>query len=221
MSKYNHYAQDLQAAFLEARQGYTEALENYEAAKKAKEDAQQWTPEKYEGQNAARRARAEADYKVAEAEFEVARVKIWDVMNQKRRELRSALEKELKANRLANPDDVDERAVKLLESGIMTADDYCEFMGKYDDNPTMLRLIAQYARDAADGTDDHAAGLALRHVVYLCESGQGSVMRNWESLSKVVDYCSGQANGRQEQPSYVLAMANHWEELAGEAVENF
>lgn len=62
---------------------------------------------------------------------------------------------------------------------------------------------------------------ALYNLVAVCEQGQGRTMRAWDDLSKIVDYCSGQAHGRPGSPSYVIAMGKWWEELTTEAVESF
>lgn len=143
-------------------------------------------------------------------------------MNRQRAELRAGLQKELRADGAASPDAIDGNALELLKSGIMTPDDYYALLDKYDNNPTMLRMIGKYAQDAADDmTDDRAARGALLQVSQACKDGQSSVMRTWDGLSQIVDYCSGQAHGRKGSPGYVISMGKWWEQLAGESVENF
>ena len=213
MSKYNHYAKDLEAAFLAARQEYSDAWAALEAAEKKKTCAD----------GAAAKARAEADFIDATENFKRIQEQSIDILNRKRSELRAALEKELREASAANPDSVDEKAVKLLESGIMTVDDFYKFGEKFDGNPTMLRLVAKYAKEAADDLDSTQSKErgALNYLCLECSQSLGKTMREWDNLSKVVDYCSGQAHGKRERPSYVLSMASHWEELAGDAVASF
>ena len=221
-TKYNHYARDLQAAFLAARKEYADAYEKLQKAEADRAEASLWREEKYIGENAARKARAEADYLAAKAEFDAANNRVWGELNRQRAELRAGLQKELRADGAASPDAIDGNALELLKSGIMTPDDYYALLDKYDNNPTMLRMIGKYAQDAADDmTDDRAARGALLQVSQACKDGQSSVMRTWDGLSQIVDYCSGQAHGRKGSPGYVISMGKWWEQLAGESVENF
>ena len=53
-----------------------------------------------------------------------------------------------------NPEAVDMAALELMKSGIMRATDYDSMLGKFPNNPTMARLIAKYAGDAADAEKD-------------------------------------------------------------------
>lgn len=211
-TKYNHYARELQAAFVKFREEFSEAVAAFEAAKKAKETA---------GTSEVARARANAEFLAAQEKFKVARNRVRDELNSRRMELREKLQKELEANYITSPDAVDERAIELMRSGIMKANDYFSLMDKYDDNSTMLRLIAKYAKDAVEDTDDRAEKTALREIADICRNGQGSVLRNWDTLSKIVDYCSGQAHEREERPTYVVSMGKRWEELSGEIVRGF
>lgn len=69
--------------------------------------------------------------------------RIWPEFNRRRAELRAALEHEVHSGTLASPDAVDPNGLELLKSGILSADDYYSLVDKYDDNPTMLRLVAK------------------------------------------------------------------------------
>ena len=213
MSKFNKYAKDLDAAFKSARAEYTAAVEKLQAAEQARHIA---------GADAMTRNLKELEYTAAEKDFWAASDRIWGQFNKTRQQLKNGLEAEIKANNSANPDAIDSNALELLKSGIMTTDDYYTLMDKYDDNSTMLRLIGKYAQDAAGNmTDDRTARAALSQIANECKNGQSSVMRTWDGLSQVATYCSGQAHGPRASYSHVVSMGQHWEELAGEAVENF
>ena len=214
MSKFNHYATDLQAAFLKFREEYADAVAAFETAKKKKETA---------SRDAVSQARANAEFMAAQEEFKSAQSLLLDELNNKRAELRAALEKEVRDKNLASPDAVDNSGLELLKSGILSVDDFYSLAEKYDDNPTMLRFVAKFAKETADDMDStQAKGRgALHYLVEVCEQGQGRTMRAWDDLSKIVDYCSGNAHDRPGSPSYVIAMGKWWEELAGEAVESF
>ena len=48
-------------------------------------------------------------------------------------------------------------------------------------------------------------------------------MRAWNELEGVASYCSGRGGSNRTaiDPTHIISMGRHWEELAGQAVENF
>ena len=113
--------------------------------------------------------------------------------------------------------------MKLLESGELSVDDYYSLVARYDDNPTMIRFVAKYAKEAADDMDSTQAKErgSLYHLAQVCSQGQGRTMRAWDDLSRIADYCSGQARERRDTPTHTIIMGQRWEQLSGEAVNNF
>lgn len=214
MSEYNHFARDLDSAFKAARQEYVEAWNKLQAA----EDARRTTS----GSDMERQM-AKLKYQEAEASFKEAEARIWTEFNRKRAELRSQLERKTRGNNAANPDAVDANGLELLKSGILSADDFYSLVKKYDDNPTMLRLVARYAKEAADDMDSTQAKDrgALYQLYQVYSQGQGRTMRAWDDLSHIADYCSGQAKAKRDTPTHTISMGKWWEQLSGEAVENF
>lgn len=212
MSKYNHFAKDLDAAFRAARQEYAEAWDKFQAAQNARGQG-----------DAMQRQRAELKYQQAELDFKEAEARIWPEFNRRRAELRSKLERELRGDNAANPDAIDPNGMELLKSGILSADDFYSLVEKYDDNPTMLRFVARYAKEAADNMDRTQAKDrgALYQLAQVCSQGQGRTMRAWDDLSHIVDYCSGQTRNRRDTPTHTISMGKWWEQLSGEIVENF
>lgn len=211
MTKYNDYAKRLDTAFKAARQEYLEAWDEFQKAEKARTVGRIGTIE---------RQRAEVDYLEARQTFNEAEGRIWAEFNQLRAGLRAELENEVRSGSLANPDAVDANGLELLKSGILSADDYYSLADKYDDNPTMLRLVAKYAKDAADDMQGKDRG-AMFQLASVCGSGQGRTLRGWDELSSIADYCSGQSRERRDKPAHTISMSKWWEQLAGEAVENF
>ena len=212
MSKYNRYAKDLDAAFRAARQEYAEAWSKFQAAKDARGQG-----------DAMQRQRAELKYQQAELDFKEEETRIWPEFNRRRAELRSQLERELRGDNAANPDEIDPNGMELLKSGILSTDDFYSLVEKYDDNPTMLRFVARYAKEAAgnmDGTQANDRG-ALYHLAHVCRDGRTRTLRVWDELSRVADYCSGQARERRDTPTHTVSMGKRWEHLSGEIVENF
>lgn len=216
MSKYNHYAVELDKAFKAARDEYKTMLNALEDARKQQDSAR--SKRGPEGEIA--RAKAKAAY--LEAVGAIKTGNPWNAFFKRQDELEKALAEEIGLNRRADPDAVDPNALALLNAGFMSADDYFGFADKYSENPTMLRLIANYARDAADGMDvkDRAALLTLAHQ---CKSGEGKVMQAWHALTDTARYCSGQRHGAGEalRASYNAQMGDWWERTAADEVANF
>ena len=213
MSKYAGFAKRLDEAFRAARDEYKSAHDKLKEAEKNRSNG---------NPGSAQRQRAELDYQDAKTEFRDAERRIWGEFTRTRADLRRELAERVAADSSANPDTVDANGLELLKSGILTANDFYALAEKYDDNPTMLRLLAKYARDAAsDPSNDQATRGALYMLSERCADGCGAVMGNWDALFQIADYCSGQAHERTGSPSYTLSMSEWWEQLSGEAVENF
>lgn len=222
MSKYQSYARQLDNAFKAARDEYTAEYEKLQAAKQEDATAKEWRAEKYIGENDMRRAAAKARLAALERDFNDASSRIWTSFNQKRAELRAELERDIRAGSVADPDAIDPNGLALLQSGILTSNDFYNLSDKYDDNPTMLRLIAKYAREAAESQNNDAQSRsAIYHVAEMCESGQSAALRAWDNLSTAADYCSGQASGHNEHPSFVVSMGKKWESISQQAIEDF
>ena len=223
MSRYNTYARQLDAAFKTARDEYAEAYSSLEQARQADTDAKAWRPNDTAEDKQLRTATAALDLSKAEAEFKIADGRIWSEFDMKRKELRKELEKDVQKNSLANPDAIDANALELLKSGALTVEDYSAFSEKYSGNSTMLKLVAKYALEASEKTDDVKAAAALRILSDNCKTGMGTVLRAWNELEGVVSYCSGRGGSSRSvtTPEHIISMGKWWEELAGQAIENF
>ena len=214
MSEFNHFAKELDAAFKAARGEYAAAYNAVEQARKAMQDA---------GQDALKRQIATLQLQEAENKMRTETARIWAAFDAKAAELRSALEKEVRASNLADPSAVDSNAVELMKTGVLTVDDYFGFADRYDGNPTMLKLIGYYAKEAADSTDDRKDRVALTVLAQDCAKGTGKTLKAWDDLMTTVNYCSGRGgNGsRRQTPGVVAHMGEWWDQLSGEIIENF
>ena len=224
MSKYNEYAQRLDVAFKTAREEYMEAWNQLQAAQKAERDAQAWRAETYRGENDLRRQRAKAELLEAEHTFKATESRVWAEFDRQKEAIRRELESDVRASSTVDPDAIDANALELLKSGILTADDVFSLVNKYDANVTMLRLISKHAKELADDKNTDAKTRGQLYV--LCSqigNGKNSTMRNFSDLVEISNYCSGRGGGGTQRttPAHTAAMAGKWEELSGNAVENF
>lgn len=220
MSQYNHYAKDLDAFFKEARDEHARLVGELNKAKAELESAKAWRPSESKQEKETAIMRATVAYK--DAENALRNSTAWESFNSKRSELRAALAAELQANSIVDPDAIDAAALKLLESGVMTAADYSAFAVKFDNNGTMLRLIARYAGAAAKSTEDRSEAANLNAIALACRSGQGKCLREWDNLSEIADRCSGQSlTGARGGADHIANMAAHWEDVASATIAAF
>ncbi len=214
MSEFNHFAKELDAAFRAARSEYAAV---YEELTKAKENASA------AGLDAVKKQIATLQLQEAEKKMRQETGRIWSAFDAKAAELRSALEKEVQTSNLADPSAIDSNAVELMKTGVLTVDDYFGFADRYDGNPTMLKLIGHYAKEAADSTDDRKDRVALTVLAQDCAKGTGKTLKAWDSMMTAANYCSGRggSGNRRPTPGVTLSMGEWWEQLSGEIVENF
>ena len=214
MSEFNHFAKDLDTAFRAARDEYTAV---YNELTKAKENASA------AGLDAVKKQIATLQLQEAENSLRKEAARIWTEFDAKAADLRRALEKEVQTSNLADPSAIDSNAVELMKTGVLTVDDYFGFADRYDGNPTMLKLIGHYAKEAADSTDDRKDRVALTVLAQDCAKGTGKTLKAWDSMMTAANYCSGRGgNGnRRTTPGVTLSMGEWWEQLSGEIIENF
>ncbi len=213
-TKYNHFAKELDAAFRTARSEYAAV---YDELAKAKENASA------AGLDAVKKQIATLQLQEAEKKMRQETGRIWSVFDAKAAELRSALEKEVQTSNLADPSAIDSNAVELMKTGVLTVDDYFGFADRYDGNPTMLKLIGHYAKEAADSAGDRKDKVALTVLAQDCAKGAGPTLKAWDSMMTAANYCSGRggSGNRRPTPGVTLSMGEWWEQLSGEIVENF
>ena len=214
MSRFNEYARKADA--------YAKAVfEEYAAAEsklKAAESKRNAYPRKnglgYE--YAAKAAHYEAEYQEAKAEYEKLRREMRDYKADGFKPIRKELESAIADAFAANPEHLDANTMELLRSGIMSADEYNRLMSKAtaDNNPTMVRVIAKYAKDRADQADadrNTETARAFRAVAYKGNSVNGNAyLETFDAMTSCFNRCMNNT-----------ALIGHWDELCGEIVDKF
>lgn len=223
MTKYNKYAQQLDAAFRSARDEYAKSYAELQAARQANEDAGAWRPDDSAADKQLRVSVAALELNRTEAAFKITETKIWPEFDAKCAELRKELEKAVQKDGLANPDAIDANTVELLKSGVLTVEDFCAIAKKHEGNSTMLRLIGKYALDESIASEDIKTAAALRMLADNCKNGAGSVLRAWNELEGLAGYCSGRGGSRNAptSPDFAVSMGKWWGTLAEPVIENF
>ena len=161
----------------------------------------------------AKSARAEADLAEARNAFDQMRRHLFD---DKRREIaavRAELEKAVFDAFAADPKSVDSNTLALMNSGILTAAEYNRLIDSANaaGNHTMVRLLAQSAKDRADKVNDSDTAREYRLVA---QKGKGA---NGREFLEAFDYM-GDVFNRCERN---FSLAGKWDELTADVVENF
>lgn len=242
MGKYNSYAKRADEAFKAARKTYLEALGKLKDAKLAENTANNMnkSDEKYTGEKEAKQAQAKALVIKAEADFKEAE-KVWDAFDSTMKQLKTELSEEVRQSLTVDPDAIDNNAVKLLESGIMTYDDYANFVQKYDGNATMLKLISKYAEDKAKtiradtslNDSERARAAYFERISYEVRDGKNSAIKAFEQLETSMSYMSGRGAvnnntlgggyglHRRAESQHVETMLNQYDTVMSGVIENF
>lgn len=211
MSKFNNYARKLN----EIANATFEEYRRAEAAVKSAESRYNAYPRRNGADPAylAKSARAEADLCEARNAFDQMRRHLFD---DKRREIaavRAELEKAVFDAFAADPKAVDMNTLALMNSGILTAAEYNRLIDASTaaGNHTMVRLLAQSAKDRADKVNDSDTAREYRLVA---QKGKGA---NGREFLEAFDYM-GDVFNRCERN---FSLAGKWGELTADVVENF
>ena len=211
MSRFNDYAKKLN----EIANATFEEYRRAEAAVKSAESRYNAYPRRNGADPAylAKAARAEADLAEARNAFDQMRRHLFD---DKRREIaavRAELEKAVFDTFAADPKSVDSNTLALMNSGILTAAEYNRLIDASTaaGNHTMVRLLAQSAKDRADKVNDSDTAREYRLVA---QKGKGA---NGREFLEAFDYM-GDVFNRCERN---FSLAGKWDELTADVVENF
>ena len=211
MSKFNNYARKLN----EIANATFEEYRRAEAAVKSAESRCNAFPRRNGADSSylAKSARAEADLCEARNAFDQMRRHLFDDRRKEIAAVREELEKALGDEYAADPSKVDMNTLALMNSGILTAAEYNRLIDSANaaGNHTMVRLLAQSAKDRADKVNDSDTAREYRLVA---QKGKGA---NGREFLEAFDYM-GDVFNRCERN---FSLAGKWGELTADVVENF
>ena len=162
----------------------------------------------------AKSARAEADLAEARNAFDQMRRHLFD---DKRREIaavRAELEKAVFDAFAADPKAVDMNTLALMNSGILTAAEYNRLIDASTaaGNHTMVRLLAQSAKDMAEKTTGDAD--VSRSYRLVSHKGKGA---NGHEYMEAFDFLASTFNRCERN----FALTGKWDELTSPVVDSF
>lgn len=211
MSRFNSYAKRMN----EIANATFEEYRRAEAAVKSAESRYNAYPRRNNADPAymAKSARAEADLAEARNAFDQMRRHLFDDKRKEIAAVREELEKAVFDAFAADPKAVDMNTLALMNSGILTAAEYNRLIDASTaaGNHTMVRLLAQSAKDRADKVNDSDTAREYRLVA---QKGKGA---NGREFLEAFDYM-GDVFNRCERN---FALAGKWGELTADVVENF
>lgn len=207
MSGYKMFADRLDYAFKEARTKWTEAYNLMKNAEKA------W-------QRCSEDDKLSEEYYMnkARAAFDLIDNSVWADFEREMEEIGKALKSAFAKVNQARPEDIDRAGLELLNSGILTVDDLGALLDRYEDNPTMRRLIAQHVEKLLKDTKDTQTRREL--IAVRQKAVANDIMDAWKNLEDTARICTGQAHGKGE-PRYVLSISSQWEKLTENTIKNF
>ena len=211
MSRFNSYAKRMN----EIANATFEEYRRAEAAVKSAESRYNAFPRRNGADPAymAKSARAEADLCEARNAFDQMRRHLFDDKRKEIAAVREELEKAVFDAFAADPKAVDMNTLALMNSGILTAAEYNRLIDSANaaGNHTMVRLLAQSAKDRADKVNDSDTAREYRLVA---QKGKGA---NGREFLEAFDYM-GDVFNRCERN---FSLAGKWDELTADVVENF
>ena len=211
MSKFNNYARKMN----EIANATFEEYRRAEAAVKSAESRHNAYPRRNNADPAymAKSARAEADLAEARSAFEQVRRHLFDDKRREINAIRADLEKAVFDAFAADPKSVDGNTLALMNSGIMTADEYSRLIDSAiaSGNFTMTRLLAKSAADMAEKVTDSDVARSYRLV-----SHKGKGMDGREYL-QAFDFLTDTFNRCERN----FALSTKWDELTSPVVDSF
>ena len=211
MSKFNNYAKKLNEI---ANATFTEYRAKSDAVKSAesKYNAYPWR-DGADPTYLAKSARARADLAEAKAQFEHCRRHLFEEQRKDIAVIRAELVEALGKEYAADPKAVDANTLALMNSGIMTADEYSRLIDSAiaSGNFTMTRLLAKSAADMAEKVTDSDVARSYRLV-----SHKGKGMDGREYL-QAFDFLADTFNRCERN----FALSTKWDELTSPVVDSF
>ena len=212
MSKFSSYARKMNEI---ANATFTEYREKSDAVKSAESKYRAYPRRSgADPSYMAKSARAEADLAEARAQFEHCRRHLFEEQRKDIAVIRAELVEALGKEYAADPKAVDGNTLALMNSGIMTADEYSRLIDSAiaSGNYTMTRLLAKSAADMAEKT----TGDADVSRSYRLVSHKGKGMDGREYL-QAFDFLTDTFNRCERN----FALSTKWDELTSPVVDSF
>ena len=215
MSQFNKFAQQVndvaQGAFEQiqaAEKAYKDAESKYNANKRPARGA--WNAD---AATMAKVARIEADYHEKKDAYDKLRRNLPDQVHSEAAKIRRELETAVNDFYAADPAALDANTMELLKSGILRPAEYARLFDAADqaNNATMVRIIAQYADNAAANAKSDEEARQLRYIGSRGRNVNGKhYMDAFDAMADTLERCIRNTG-----------LIKMWDELTGSTRDNF
>lgn len=222
MGRFNSFAVEVDTAIKKYFERYRTAQKKVaDLETSVKEAAKDTTPA---GQY--RLAKLRVDLDAAQDTFSAVKRENKEILREINK-TRANLEIEAEKAFCVNPSMIDDKTMKLLEIGIMTVADFESLAAnaEAEENFTMLRILGHAADEAAEGyyKGNRTAVQRLSVVSDLADRyTTGAVLHSFDEIVSVAKLAVGDPDAyskeRSEPNEYFF---DHWDEVAGAAIEDF
>lgn len=216
MSEFKKYAERLnelaKAAFLEYKTAEIDT-----ASRREKLDSMPAKVGMVDADYAAKYARAKADYAEAAANFQKAKQNMANTANSFE-SIRKELVEAVKKKYAADPEQIDNKTLTLLESGVLTPYDFSNLMEKAiaDENHTMQSIIGNYAEKAVEKTAAAYGRNSTQAQVLVAVSNLGKRDPGAERI-EAFDVMTSIYGRAVKNPR----MIDYWDSLTESTINNF
>ena len=163
------------------------------------------------------KAIARCDYERAKLTLQESRKAAQESYKEQANELRKRLVEYTADLYRATPDKIDQGAMQLLNTGILSADEMEHLAGQYRNNPPMLRIIGSYAQKRADEAKDRETAKTFNTLNWSLQKATDS-----QEVLKCFDFLAdfgGVSVGSERRLADTRAM--HWDHLYSVARSNY
>lgn len=222
MSRFNEYAREVDSAL----KAYFERFESAKAKVVDLEGKVEKAAMDHSLEGQYRLAKLRVDLDAAQDAFSAVKRENKEILREINK-TRANLEIEAEKAFCVNPSMIDDKTMKLLEIGIMTVADFETLAADAEaaENFTMLRILGHAADEAAEGyyKGNRTAVQRLSVVSDLADRyTTGAVLHSFDEIVSVAKLAVGDPDAyskeRSEPNEYFF---DHWDEVAGAAIEDF
>lgn len=195
---YNKAVRSLDLLVKRTREKHNEAVDQFEAA--TAENTKWSRPiSEYDYPGRAAQARAKADFEECKSKTFSAVTDAWDNFDRQAAKIRLELSNDLSEAAVLRAADVDERAVALLNSGLMKSRDYAQMALDYSECPAVLALMRAAAErycDSLDESEGNARELYdTRHIVESVRADGKNELEAFDNLLTAARDLAGRVEG--------------------------
>jgi hypothetical protein len=195
---YNKAVQALDLLVKQTRKAHDEAADRFE---KVTAENTKWSRpvSEYDLPAKAAQAKAKADFEQCKSETFSTVIDAWDAFDRKAAEVRRALANDLSEAAVLRAADVDEKAVALLNSGLMKSRDFAQMAQDYSECPAVLALLRAAAEKYCDSIDESEGNARelydTRHIVESVRTDGGKELEAFDNLLTAAKDLAGRVEG--------------------------